>query len=155
MWRAHDLGQWLPMYPPFPAEWQMAIRPWHHVSTSPPCHPACLPAGRDSRFSRVRLATMAFPQAAFPGSWRFKRLLAYAPRQPGLPLVSWLRHRITRFRHCVLQDRLLTTAMTESPLCLVETLPRRGRLRLPPEPALPGLLSSYGLIRQIRSLLWT
>jgi hypothetical protein len=39
LWRAHDLGQWLPMYPPFPAAWQMAIRPWHHVSTSPPCHP--------------------------------------------------------------------------------------------------------------------
>jgi hypothetical protein len=115
MWRAHDLGQWLPMYPPFPAAWQMAIRPWHHVSTSPPCHPACLPAGRDSRFSRVRLATMAFLQAAFPGCWRFKRLLAYASRQPGLPLVSWLSHRITHFRHCVLQDRFLTTAMTESP----------------------------------------
>ena len=39
MWRAHDLGQWLPMYPPFPAAWQMAIRPWHHVSTSPPAIP--------------------------------------------------------------------------------------------------------------------
>jgi uncharacterized lipoprotein YbaY len=47
MWRAHDLGQWLPMYPPFPAAWQMAIRPWHHVSTSPPAIP-------DGGFSPVR-----------------------------------------------------------------------------------------------------
>ena len=58
MWRAHDLGQWLPMYPPFPAAWQMAIRPWHHVSTSPPAIP-------DGGFSQSG-SDLAFPLRAFP-----------------------------------------------------------------------------------------
>ena len=58
------VGQWLPVYPPFRASWQMATRP----STSFPLPPSRIPYGG---FSPVRLQTRLRPRPPSPAPPRW------------------------------------------------------------------------------------
>ena len=102
----------------------------------------------DGRISRVRLATTTCPPTAFPYPMRLKRSLAFPPLGYGLPLVST-------------KPALAPHTQALSPVRWAVPCPSWPRVPLPSpgfplpgaasgrlEPALPGRLRSYGLMRQ-------
>ncbi len=115
-----------------------------NVSASPPLIP-------DSRISRIRLAAMAFPSRTFPSEPKLKCLPTYAPYLNGLISNS------TFLFHCLPG----TTSgqcfdcppFTESPFARSRCYLLRCRVCAQHQRALPLLHSSYGLMRQTKTLL--
>jgi hypothetical protein len=122
-----------------------------HVSASPPQIP-------DSRFSRIRLATLTFPKRPS----QFHRGLSDNSHTPLMKLVYPLaRHRSQvlqtngRLYHFVPASLSACVRQDREPLCPLRALPFKGWRFPPPREALPPHHCSYGLMRQTKILLPT
>ena len=102
----------------------------------------------DGRISRVRLATTTCPPTAFPYPMRLKRSLAFPPLGYGLPLVS-TKPALAPHTQALSPVRWAVPCPSWPGVPLPSPgfpLPGAASGRL--EPALPGRLRSYGLMRQ-------
>jgi len=118
-----------------------------NVSASPPLIP-------DGRISRVRLAAMAFPSRTFPFKPKLKCLPTYAPCLNGLISNSTflLVHTICPAL-CLVSVTFKCPPFTESPFARSRCYLWRCRVYAQHLRALPLLHSSYGLMRQTKTLL--
>ena len=136
------LDQWLPLCLPFPAAWQMAIRP-------------CI----TSLQAPLRSRTVGFPEPGSDLGFSAHGL----PRSDEAEMLTHLhpdRNEFTdrprsRLRYGLprlsVRDRP-GPAKCPEPLCLGEVLPRPAECPAPHQQELPRLHRSYGLMRQSKSL---